>query len=763
MQRIPQDSAGVWVRRAGLLLVAYGLAGCALLPGSQPLTPSPSQPLPTPVITTVAAPDPEIATRRFLDAWVGGDYADMYDMLTPLSQDAMAQDQFKEAYQQVVRSAAVTGVSYKIVSSLMSPQAAQVRYQVTLSSAVVGDIMRETVADLKRVDDQWKIAWTSSTILPELTGQNQLYMQLVNLKRANIYDRQGLGLVTESAAVALWIVPNQIGDEDAESAMLSVLSRLLDRRAEEIQADYEPFRDTDFFIPLGEVSLDDFQRYEGTLSAVGGVQWRIYDTRFYGSGGLAPQSVGYVAQIQQQELDTYLARGYQVDDFVGQTGVERVFESELRGTPGGTLYVVDPEGNIIEKLGERDPTPPQAIYTTLDRDLQRQAQQAIAGFNGAIVVLERDTGAIRALVSSPGFDPNLFDTANPNWQFGLNDVLNNQNQPLLNRATSGTYPLGSVFKLITMSAALESGIYSPSTTYTCNGFFTELPGLTLKDWTVDKELPAHGELNLMQGLERSCNPFFWHIGLDLFNQGLPTALPDMAKAFGLGQNMGIEIGDNAGLVPDPETKQSRTGEAWAGRDSVQLAIGQSFLQVTPLQVARFVAALGNGGTLYRPQMVDRIQSAEGEVSHTFSPIVDGTLPLAPENLKALQEAMFLVTSSPHGTANRILRYPTTFPIRVHGKTGTAESGQADPHAWFVGYTNENRPNKPDLAIVVLVEYQGEGSEWAAPIFRRVVEDYFYGQPFRRYSWESGIGIPSTPTPTPGPEGEVPTEEATPAP
>lgn len=751
------------MRHAGWVVVALGLAGCSLLPGSASGTPSPTQPLPTPVVTTVAAPDPEIAMGGYLAAWAAGDYDTMYGMLTPLSQDAMTPDEFKEAYQEVVRSAAVNGVSYQIVSSLMSPQAAQVRYQVTLDSAVVGAITRETVADLKRVDDLWKIAWTTATILPELTGQNTLYMQLATLTRANIYDRNGLGLVTQSQAVAMWIVPNQIGDEDAETAMLSVLSRMLDRRPEEIQADYEGFRDTDFFIPLGEVSLDDFQRYEGTLSAVGGVQWRVYDTRFYGSGGLAPQSVGYVGQIQQQDLDTYMARGYQVDDFVGQTGLERAFESDLRGTPGGTLYVVDPDGNIVEKLGERDPSPPQAVYTTLDRDLQRQAQQAIAGFNGAIVVLERDTGAIRALVSSPGFDPNLFDTANPNWQYGLNDTLNNPNQPLLNRATSGAYPLGSVFKLITMSAALESGVYTPDSTYTCNGFFTEIPGLTLKDWTVDKELPAHGELNLMEGLERSCNPFFWHIGLDLFNQGFTTALPDMAKAFGLGQSTGIEIGDSAGLVPDPDTKKSRTGEDWAGRDSVQLAIGQSFLQVTPLQVARFVAAIGNGGTLYRPQLVDRIQSAEGAVSHTFSPIADGSLPLKPENLKSLQDAMFRVTSGEHGTASGTLRYPGTFPIRVHGKTGTAESGQADPHAWFVGYTDENNPTKPNIAVVVLAEYQGEGSEWAAPIFRRVVEEYFYGQAYRRYPWEAGIGVPKTPTPTPGPEEGVPPEEATPAP
>jgi penicillin-binding protein 2 len=639
----------------------------------------------------------------------------------------------------------------------VNPQAAQVRYRLTLHSAVVGDITRETWVDLKRYEGEWLISWSDQAILPELRRENGLFLNVVTPTRANIYDRDGLALAVQDDIVALWIVPDQIGGRRREERMLESLSRLLGWPTQNIQELYEPFRETNFFIPLGEVSVDEFQREQGELSSVGGVQWAFYSGRHYLGNGIAPHAVGYVAQIQQEQLEQYLRRGYLQDAFVGQTGVEFAYEEELRGVPGGTLYLTDAEGNAVENLASRESQPPQAVYTTLDRNLQRWAQQAISGFSGAIVVLERDTGAVLAMVSSPGFDPNLFDARNPNSSPGLTDLFNSGGQPLVNRATHGVYPLGSVFKIITMSAALESEFYSPQSEYTCTGEFRELPGEVFYDWTVEKELPPHGQITLMQGLERSCNPFFWHIGLDLYNQGLTTALPDMAGEFGLGRATGIEIGEALGQVPNPDWKLENTGEAWAPGDAVQLAIGQASLQITPLQVARFVSAVGNGGTLYRPQIIRSIQTAEGVVSHQFEPDPQGQLPLAPENLAALQEAMFAVTSSPEGTARRVLRYPSTFSVKIAGKTGTAESGLEDPHAWFAGYSFMEREDKPDIAVVVIVENQGEGSDWAAPIFRRVVETHFFDRPFTLYRWESEIGVERTPEPTERPEEESPTE------
>ena len=314
-----------------------------------------------------------------------------------------------------------------------------------------------------------------------------------------------------------------------------------------------------------------------------------------------------------------------------------------------------------------------------------------------------------------------------------------------------------MFKLITMAAALESGYYKPDTVYDCGLEFTELPGITLYDWRYEKELPASGELTLQVGLERSCNPWFYHIGLDLYNKGLTTAIPDMAKAFGLGQKTGIEIVEDAGLVPDPDTKSALYSEDWLPKDPVQLAIGQSFLQVTPLQVARYVAAVGNGGQLLRPHLVLRLENPDGEVLEQPGVEVQGQLPVSAENLAAIQEAMVNVVRDPKATAYR--RF-LGLNLNIAGKTGTASTSDfTDPHAWFVGYSFEEREDRPDIAIAVVLEFQGEGSEWAAPVFRRIMEAYFKGRPLQLYPWEARLRVDKTPTPTPGPEDA----EATPTP
>ena len=714
-----------------------------------------TQVLPDPLVLTNSAPDPEIAARDFLESWRAQDYSAMYGMLSPLTQDSLTEQAFVERYEEIWRSAALTGIDYEILSAfVMNPRQAQIRFRSELHSSAAGDINRDLLMDLTLRDGDWTVAWRDGLILPELEEGQGLYLDVITPTRANIYDRNGLAVAAQTEAVALWLVPNQIGDEDAEATMLSTLRRLLDFPSDEsIQALYEPIRDTDFRVNLGEVPLDSFQAVQATLAAVGGVQWSTFDTRLYFEGGLAPHSVGYISWIQQEHLQDYLALGYRGDEYVGQIGLESWFEPELRGRPGGTLYTTDPLGRPQQPIASQESEPPYAVYTTLDRDLQRYAQQAIqdSALTGAVVVLERDTGAVLALASSPGFDPNLFDTDNPNSASGLGELFQTANNPLLNRATLGAYPTGSVFKMITMAAALESGFYTPDTVYNCGLEFTELTGVTLFDWRFDVELPAAGEITLSQGLERSCNPYFFHIGLDLFNRGLETAISDMARGFGLGEPTGIEIGEASGLLPDPENKLALYGDPWNRTDSVMLSIGQSYLQATPLQVARFVAAIGNGGTLYRPQLVSSIQNAEGEVLSSFSPVVQGTLPVSAENLAAIQQAMIRVIRDPRATAYRpFLGIPD---INIAGKTGTAETGDlSDTHAWFGGYTFEERSDRPDIAVVVVLEYQGQGSEWAAPVFKRVVEAYFKGGPISRYPWEARIRVPATPEPDPEEQG-----------
>jgi len=323
----------------------------------------------------------------------------------------------------------------------------------------------------------------------------------------------------------------------------------------------------------------------------------------------------------------------------------------------------------------------------------------------------------------------------------INQIGTNPDSPSFDRAAQGQYPLGSTFKVITMAAALEKGGYTPQFTYNCGYDFTELPGVTLHDWTweyfqKDGHTKPSGNLTLPQGLIRSCDPFFWHIGLDLFNRGLTGAIADMARGFGLGSPTGIQgVQEEAGKVPEPVSML----------DATNLAVGQGDLQVTPLQVAMFMAAVGNGGTLYKPQVIERIGASGSPPVMAFAPQVRGKLPVSPENLKVIQDALHGVTTSrkPLGTAFYTFN---GFNVPVYGKTGTAQTGPSEPHAWFAGYTNAGNPDRPDIAIAVILENTGEGADYAAPVFRRIIEDYFNGHPLKRYPWESSIGVFATPSP-----------------
>jgi penicillin-binding protein 2 len=483
--------------------------------------------------------------------------------------------------------------------------------------------------------------------------------------------------------------------------------------------------------------------------------WNQYNTRLY-TNGVAPHAIGYISSIQKDESDQYLRLGYSPAARIGRIGIEKWAENYLAGKTGGTLYIAGKDGTIISALGKSDPKPASSIRLTIDKNLQYQAQKAIEGFRGAIVVLERNNGKVLAMASSPGYDPNFFDPNNDNNETGVAALVNDATTPLINRATQSKYPLGSVFKVITFSAALESGTYTPDTKRDCPYEFTELADKVRYDWTWEHfqdELLATGEgktrpsgmLTLSDGLMRSCNPWFWHIGKDLYDQGRVTAIADMARGFGLGATTGIgEIEEDAGTIINPP------GEV----EAVNQAIGQGDVQVTPLQVARMMAAIGNGGTLYRPQLVEEMTDANGIVTQIFKPDANSKpLPITHNTLIALQQAMLKVIREHRGTA-----YPRfqgiTANIAIYGKTGTAESGNGRSHAWFAGYTDAQNPDLPDIAIAVIAENAGEGSQVAAPMFKRIVETYFTGNPRSPYPWETSIGVTRTPTepitPTVGP-------------
>jgi penicillin-binding protein 2 len=705
-------------------------------------------------------PNPESAARAYLDGWQSENYAKMYSLLSALSQDAMTQDQFRKTYQDIRDQTTLHSLDYRIVSVEMAPSDATVLFEVTLHTILVGDITRQNRMLLKNQNGQWKVAWDEQTILPELQNGNTLLMYHKVPARGNIYDRTGLALASEAEAVEIGIVPGQITEEDT---MLAYLSQAVHKPRELIRTMYD-FDHPDWYYPIGDVNKEDIGSIYGTLSNIGGIQLRTTKMRYYFGGGIASHVVGYTQQPSAEALPKYLALGYAGDEQVGASGLEKWGEQYLAGKQGGALRVVTPTGSLISTIAETDPQAAMSIYTTLDRNLQAQIEQTVMGtFTGAVVVLNRNTGEVLAMMSSPRYDSNLFDPRSYNGSFNNNqlvqNILSDQRHPLLNRAAEGLYPLGSVFKIITMASALQSGEFDASSIIynDTDGYFRELAGFTGTDWTLEHDMKPQGKVNLTQCLERSCNTCFWHVALQLYYKDA-WLVPNMATAFGLGKPTGITgVEEEAGLVPNPGWKHDTGGGDWTGGDALNQAIGQGVLQVTPLQVADFVAAVGNGGTLYRPQILYSIRPPIGDPVFSFSPDIRGTLPVSPDNLQAIQKAMAGVVNDPKGTARQKF-YNISDVIKIRGKTGTAQSSEYDlPNAWFVAYTDSNFPNKPDIAVVAIVERIGEGSTYAAPMVRRIFEIYFNGRPAAFYPWEAEIGFRGTDTPveTETPTGTIP--------
>ncbi|MEJ5241862.1 MAG: penicillin-binding transpeptidase domain-containing protein [Anaerolineales bacterium] len=730
------------------LVIAWLVLACtpSTASGEDRATPTPA--LPPPSVTRIAAPDAGETLQTYLEAYRRDDYTTMYSLLAQSSRAGLSEDDFGKIHAEARDTMSAYDLEYQVIASSIGPRAAQMTVRLTYHTALFGDLSREIPFELTLENGRWHILWTPGLILPELQGGGRLVTNYSVPARGDIYDRQGQPIATQSDIVAIGIVPGQI-NPDTEEFMLGELSKVTGLPP---QAIYERYANAlpDWYIPIGETNGETAQRLLRLNLA--GLVLTPYNSRFYYDQGIAPQTVGYLLSIQPENLRQYRRQGYRGDERVGAAGIEKSAEDYLAGKHGATLYVASADGSILNRIASAEAEPAASVYLTIDRNLQLQAQRALMGFRGAIVVIEVDTGRVLALASSPGFDPNLFDPQNRN-SILLNNLLNDPANPLYNRATQGEYPLGSVFKIITMAAGMESGLFAADTTYDCQYDFTELPNLVLHDWTWDhcqQELQTEGEcktkpsgvLTLPEGLMRSCNPWFWHIGVTLYRYDRRGDIANMARAFGLGAPTGIQdVAEASGNIGEPQTLLEITNQS----------IGQGDVLVTPLQVARFIAAIANGGTLYRPQIIEKVQAVDGSLLRSFRPEAVGTLPLRAENLQVIRDAMVQVVKNPRGTA--YYRF-SGLNIPLAGKTGTAESGiPGSPHAWFAGFTMAGNPDKPDIAVAVIVENAGEGSDYAAPIFRRVIESYFYGQPRSLYWWESTFGVTRTPTPL----GGIPTK------
>lgn len=488
---------------------------------------------------------------------------------------------------------------------------------------------------------------------------------------------------------------------------------------------------------------------EGEGLTFPGVRVEVVSRRRYPYGSLVSQLVGYLGPIRKGEAEVYKERGYDpMVDRIGYTGVEASFEEWLRGEPGQRYQEENVLGRVVRVLAEEQPAVPgHNVYLTIDLEFQRIAQDAlwrgmtrpnVNSRRGVVIAMDPRTGEVLAMVSLPTHDNNLFAEG-----ISVEDyqrLLDDPHRPLLNHAIFDELPPGSIFKIIPAAAALQEGVLTPHTRLDCPGtivvpnkYYPNDPGRAqpFHCWLRS----GHGRLDIVGGLAYSCDIFFYKVGggyeeTDFEGLGLERMVA-YARLFGLGELTGIELPQEApGLVPTARWKRLTIGENWSTGDTYNLAIGQGYLLVTPLQMLNVMAATANGGILYRPQIVHHVTDAEGNVIRPFQPEIVRTLPISPENWTLIHEG--LEGAVAYGTATR----GQVEGVRVAGKTGTAQfcddiaqqlgicgEGLAQPtHAWYMAFAPVE---SPEIALIVFIYNGGEGSTVAVPVAQEILDWYFH--------------------------------------
>ncbi len=558
----------------------------------------------------------------------------------------------------------------------------------------------------------WYLQVLEGRYYATLSTNNRLRLRSVEAPRGFILDRFGAVMVENRPSFDVYVVPADVPDLD-EAAQ--AIGTVLKQRPREVLAKIRagqghPFQPVLLARGVDEQTMVAIEERKMNLP---GISLRLQPMRSYLDGGIAAHLLGYVSEVNQEQLQEEGYRDFLPGDTVGQAGVERLFDAFVRGIDGREEIEVDVRGRLVRLLDRLEPQSGFNLVLTLDKNLQMAAEKAFAGKRGAVVAMNPQNGEILVWVSRPSYNPNLF--AERLSQESWHEMIANPTHPLQNRPLQAQYPPGSVFKLVVMAAALEAGALTPETTVHCPGYF-KLGRATFDDW---KE-GGHGRQDLMQAIANSCNVYFYQAAL---KTGIDP-IARVATEFGLGQKTRIEVGDEAtGLVPTPSWKRETLGEPWYPGDTVITGIGQGMILATPLQVVRMVAAIANGGTLYRPWVVKRVESWRGEVVAAYGPEVVRKVTLRPRVLELLREGMLRVVEEGTGRSARIPG------VQVAGKTGTAQvvrkdagtSGKTKDHAWFVAFAPYT---DPEIAIVVIAENAGLGSVGALPVARAVLEAAF---------------------------------------
>jgi penicillin-binding protein 2 len=532
----------------------------------------------------------------------------------------------------------------------------------------------------------------------QLAENNRIRLIPKQPVRGNIFDRTGRVLASSRLSYAVYLWP--IARKRAEwPATLNRLSEVLKIPEAEIQKRLEQagYNSPSLLRIARDISPSQITALAEYGSELEGVEVDIEAVRNYPNGDLAAHVLGYTGELNDEELERRKQEGYRLGDIVGQMGVEQAFEPRLRGEWGGQQVEVDGAGQVLRVIGQKKAKPGKDVYLTIDLDVQKAAEAALGDRKGSIVALNPTNGAILALVSHPTFDPNIFSKRiTPDiWK-----QLQGKDHPFVNRALRG-FPPASTFKVVTATAGMESGKFSPDTVLQTYGSLT-IGGTTFGEWNH----AGFGPLGFVGALAMSSDTFFYQIGRGTGGE----KMIEWTRKYGFGRKTGIELGseEDEGLVADEAWKQKNMKLEWTVGDTVNMSIGQGFLQVTPLQSAVMYSVPANGGYRIKPHLLK-----EDEDSKKWRQAMD----MKPDTIKVLREGLRQVVSAGTGAA---LNVPDIPP--ASGKSGTAEAPPGLDHAWFGAYAPSD---KPEIAIVAFAEHSGGGGgKTAAPMVLQVMKAYF---------------------------------------
>jgi len=552
--------------------------------------------------------------------------------------------------------------------------------------------------------------------------------------RGIIYDRTGKEVFAlNRRSFMIYIVPQNLpGDKKERENLIKKLSVLLKMPEADI---HKIINNTDYaryvsYVLKTDVPFEDVVFLAEHNRDFPGVYWKSKPVRVYPHGDTASHVIGYVGMISEKELQENIDRGYNLESVIGKSGIERIYDIELRGRDGYIRRTVDATNQVIAEVIDRgaEPLPGNNVLLTLDLRIQKIAEQALGERPGAVVVSKPSTGEILALVSYPRYNPNLFVAQGD--QEAFRRLTLDRNKPFLNRAVQAQYPAGSIFKLVVALALLDTGKIPPDREYICGGGY-RLGNRFFSCWK------NHGKADLHKAIVESCDSYFYQVALVMG----PDTIARYAQKLGLGQPTGIDLlGEAGGIVPNPEWKLKNKKEMWFDGDTLNMAIGQGYVLVTPLQLNMLTNIIANRGKAFKPFLVKEIISAKsGEVVYRKNPDILINSSIDQEYFNFIADAMRGVVSE--GTA----RWGgAVLSTEMAGKTSTAEIMGADNHSWFTAFAPWNTDDKNSvLSVTVIIEHGGAGSESAAPVASEIVEAIFGNcdlETARKNIWKKRVQI-----------------------